>query len=88
MLAEEVFEKNMELRKANMKKRIEARGKRADMIVKYKEAFVKRLGERIEKIKTSRLEKILPRIDKFLEKIEKNTKITLLTIFPISSFGV
>jgi hypothetical protein len=45
------------------------------MIVKYKGAFIKRLGNKIEKLSTARLEKILPKIDNFIEKFETNTKI-------------
>jgi hypothetical protein len=55
---------------------MEFRGKRSDMIVKYKEIFIKKLGARIEKIKISKLEKILPKIEKIIAKITKNTKIT------------
>ncbi|MDQ7009907.1 MAG: hypothetical protein Q9M94_06455 [Candidatus Gracilibacteria bacterium] len=72
----EVFEKNRELRKQNTEKRIEFRGERNDMVVKYKTAFISKLGTRIEKINDSKLEIILPKIDTLVEKMEKNTRLT------------
>ena len=46
------------------------------MVEKYKQAFLNRLGDRIKKIPTSKLEKVLPKIDKIIERFEKNTKLS------------
>ena len=46
------------------------------MVEKYKEAFINRLGDKIKKIPTTKLEKILPKIDKFINKFEKNSKLS------------
>ena len=72
----EVFEKNKALREEMMKKREEFRIKRWEMVEKYKTIFINKLGNRIKRISTSKLKKILPKIDQITKKIENNKRLT------------
>lgn len=59
-----------------MKARIEFRGERSELVSKYKEAFAKRLIEKLPKMSSDKLEKLLVRIESNITKLEANTRTT------------
>ncbi len=72
----EVFEKNAELRQDSAEARKQFRGERWDLIVKYKSAFVKRIGNKLDKISEDKLERLLSKIGQLIEKYENNDKLS------------
>ncbi|MCH2188756.1 hypothetical protein MK079_02935 [Candidatus Gracilibacteria bacterium] len=72
----EVFEANRELRVENRENRQEFRLERQQYVEKYRQAFVQRLGNAIEKIPTEKLEKVDGKIDAMMEKISNNEKLS------------
>ena len=73
---EDVFKQNTELRAENKEIRKEYRGERGELVSKYKSSFIKRIGNKLDKIPADKLEKVLDRIDAMEEKYEANDKIS------------
>jgi DNA repair exonuclease SbcCD ATPase subunit len=72
----EVYKENMEIRKGMHDQRKDFREERKELIGKYKGAFVKRLGDRLDKIPTDKLAKVSEKIDSLYTKIEDNTTMS------------
>jgi len=71
---EAVFEQNKELREQNSLKRKELHDKIKDKVVAYKEAFIAKIGSKIETIPTDKLPKLVELIEKLQAKNENNAK--------------
>jgi hypothetical protein len=73
-------EARKEMREENKMDRKEMRDeykeKRFEMRMKYRKLINKRLGDKINKISDTKLEKVLVRIDSRITKIENNTKLS------------
>jgi uncharacterized protein (UPF0305 family) len=55
--------------------RSEYKAERKQYIDTYRDAFIKRIGDRLDKIPTANLEKALEKIDALLEKVENNSRM-------------
>lgn len=72
----DVFKENQDLRKDSAEARKEFRGERNELVQKYKDSFISRLKNALDKIPDDKLEKVLAKIDAAMEKYEENEKIT------------
>lgn len=70
-----VFQENKGLREKNAQAREDFRGKRSDTIVKYKEAFAKRLWDKLSKISDENLWKVLDKVIKNITKVSADIRI-------------
>ncbi len=70
-----VFEENSQMRKENTQARIETRGSIEEKVVQYKEAFAKKLVDKLPKIKEDKLQKLADNVTKMITKTEANTKM-------------
>lgn len=71
-----VYEENSELRMENRETRSDYRSERKEYVEKYRQNFVKRLGNSLDSIPTEKLEEVADRIDAFIEKYEANDTIS------------
>jgi Zn-dependent oligopeptidase len=72
----EVYKENREIRNEISDKRKEFREEKKELVGKYKQAFVSKLGSKLEKIPTDRLDAISQKIDGLIEKFSENTRLS------------
>jgi hypothetical protein len=75
----QVRDKNETLRQDGLSERQNIRSERSEKIVQYKEAYAKKVGSQLEKIKTKnpeKLEKIQTTLEKKITSVENNSKLT------------
>ncbi len=72
----DVWAENEMLRKENRDIRSNFRESRKDIVNKYKKAFVKKLGSRLDKVPSDKLVKIADRIDTLIQKFENNGNVS------------
>ncbi len=70
------FEQHMEKRMEEKKQTDRFKSKRQDLVRNYKAKFVKRIGNRLDKIPAQKLEKVSDKIDDLMERYEGNDKIS------------
>ena len=72
----EVYKENREIRNEISEKRKEFREEKKELVGKYKKAFVNKLGNKLEKIPTDRLDAISQKIDGIIEVYSNNTRLS------------
>lgn len=72
-----VFEMNQGLRKENIKTRVDFRGERSELVMKYKSAFLERLWNKLERVPSNKLGKISDKIDVLITKTEARSNISI-----------
>jgi hypothetical protein len=72
----EMMDKKSEMREEMKEKRAEFREKRSGTIMKYKTAFADKLGSRLDKIPSDKLEKVSNKLSEMYDKTEANEKIS------------
>ena len=71
-----VFNTNKQLRTESKENRAEFRAERSQKVEKYRQAFIGRIGNAIEKMLVEKLEKIDQKIDAMMEKISDNERMS------------
>ncbi len=72
----EVLDKNKDLRQENLDTRKEWREERAELIEKYKTAFMNKLKSKLDTISAEKLEKILVKVNTMIQTTTNNKKLT------------
>jgi F0F1-type ATP synthase membrane subunit b/b' len=72
----EVYETNERLRDENKEIRKEYRQTRNETVTKYRAAFIKRLGNALDRIPNEKLENVLDKIDTLIERYESSENVS------------
>ncbi|NUJ98053.1 hypothetical protein HGA92_04685 [Candidatus Gracilibacteria bacterium] len=72
----EVLDKNKDLRQENLDTRKKWREERAELIEKYKTAFMNKLKSKLDTISADKLEKVLTKVNTMIQTTTNNKKLT------------